>query len=226
MSQVSPFWHHLIHSTVWPARIASILRVRKLLFQTPKQRGRIHHPALSPPPTDSHTWHRILHTFHTYPSSRSLHLCIQLAANDSITAIALRYAVSVHDILRTNALFAEHQLACRTHLYVPLRSDEQLVSLTGLPRARQQPFLVSDVTLSNKYFLVVDVRTSDDSVVTTSPRQSVRQLFIKQLVSKFMSMGLVVHEDEVRYYLQDNEYNVGKAYKQLLTDHQFGAHPP
>ncbi|PXF49439.1 hypothetical protein BWQ96_00755 [Gracilariopsis chorda] len=226
MSQLSPFWHRTVHTELWPSRIASILSVRKVRFQTPQQRNPIHHPALCPLPTSSHTWHAIVHTFRTYPSSRCLHLCIQLAANDSITALALRYAVSVHDILRANALFAEHQLACRTHLYVPLRTDEHLVKLTGVPRARQQPFLISDVTLSSKYFLVVDVRTSDDNVVTPPPRRCLRHVFIRQLVAKFMTMGLVVHEDEIRYYLQDNHYNVGNAYKQLLTDHQFGARPP
>ncbi|CAN8062679.1 unnamed protein product [Agarophyton chilense] len=222
LSIASERWRYFIQTKVWPRRLAFSLRVRAIRFVPPTTAPNTLRFISHTKSLDASAWVRILQTFQTYSSSRLLCICVALSKHDSITSLALRYAVSVNDILRTNALFAEHQLASRTHVFVPLIDDSAVLSVTGIPRHMHSPFLVTDITLSNKYFLVTDFRGSPCASHTlSSSRSNSQKTYVRQLLVKLMAKGLSVLEDEVRYYLQENDYDVPKAYKHMMQDHQF-----
>lgn len=222
LSQASRLWSRLIHHRVYPRRVASLLGVRAVRLELPPG------PALLPPsmrPLDPtpRFWPAFVPTLAAHRALRTLHVCVPLSRTDSVNSLALEFDVSRADIFHTNALLNDSHLACRTHLYLPLLDDDAVRRATGRPTASQAPILVRDLVLKNKHFFVVDFRT----VPQLHPHQQQhaagarRQTYVRQLVVKLIAKGLAVHEDEVRFYLDDNNFDVAAAYKQLLRDHQF-----
>lgn len=208
LSYLSTFWNQFCINKVWPRRVAAALGVRALHLQAAKP--------------NSSAWLRLYNTFVSNRVAAHLSICVQIGPDDTATSLALRYAVSPHDIFRTNSLFTEHQLASRTHLYVPLLSEDAVIQFTGLPSCGHTPVLVRDKYLSRKCFLVVKFASSQLAYSTTPTISRLRaHSYVRKLVVKLIARGLSVHEDEVRFYLQDSDFDVAKAYKQLLADHQF-----
>lgn len=221
LSKVSPFWDNLCVETLWPRHIATALGVQGV-------RGNNEAPLSQylmqqKPIRDSQIWFRILHNFRAFPAASALSICVQLGKKDSLTSLALEYAVSRQDIMRSNSIFAEHHLASRTHLYIPLLTEDAVSLFTGIPTHKHTPVLIRDTALSRKYFAVVKFRPC---LETTNPNASLptaRESYVRQLVVKLIAKGLSVEEDEVRFYLDDNDFDVAKAYKQLLDDHNFAS---
>lgn len=228
LSQTSHFWRNLCRNYVWPRRVAECIGVRSILYEScphptrsTQQLPVLRNVDIDMP--DSQTWLRVFRAFQTHHCTRTLYICVQLGNTDSVTSLALQYAVTPQDIFRTNLLFSEHQLASRAQLYVPLLTEDSVLHFTGSPTAQQTPYLVRDKVLSKKYFLVVKFRPTPDRPLPESDSHARRETYVRQLVVKLIAKGLSVEEDEVRFYLDDNAFDVAKAYKQLLSDHAFSA---
>lgn len=151
LSLASNFWAIFCLNNVWPRRIASCLGVRAVRFVRPAS----YKTQLTTTP-DPQVCFRILHTFTICPSARTLCLCVHVTPSDTLTSLALNYAISRHDICRANSLYAEHHVAARTYLYIPLPTDAHIRRITGKPACAHTPLLVRDNSLSNKLFPVVD----------------------------------------------------------------------
>lgn len=226
LSLSCPYWKKFCLETVWPRRLAVKLGVRDVRLSPasscPNTRVQPPSPAQEEAHVpDSEAWARLLHTVSTHASSRTLCISIQLSSTDSVTSLALEYAVSRQDIFRTNALFSEHHVTCRTHLYIPLLNEAAVLRFTGIPTEQHVPVLVRDNHLSNKYHLVVKFRPVPGPTPDTASALSRRESYVRQLVVKLIAKRLFVDIDEVRFYLDDNNFDVARAYKQLLSDHNF-----
>lgn len=222
LSLCSTFWNTFCRNTVWPRRIATSLGVAAIQVTNYSDEfpfSPLIGPIFHPPTTFG--WHRILQNFNTHSSARHLCLCVQLGSSDSITSLALRFAVSKQDICIINCLFAEHQVSSRTHLYIPLLTEQAVLTYTGQPTSKQIPLLIQDTILAKRYFAVVKCLSSPDTPTSTLGSSSSKQSYVRQLLVKLIARGLSVHQDEVRFYLEDADFDVPKAYKKLIEDHRF-----
>lgn len=208
ISQTSLVWKAFCVQKVWPSRLAVLLGVRAIRLL----------PAKAP---SAEAWARLLHAATLHKASRTLCISIELSSSDSINALAIQYSISREDIFRTNALFGEHHLASRTHLYVPLLTEDAVLHFTGFPTHQHVPTLVTDNHLSRKYFAVVKTLAATQPAAESVTPRSRRESYVRQLVVKLIAKGLSFHEDEVRFYLDDTNFDVAMAYKQLLADHDF-----
>lgn len=165
-------------------------------------------------------WKKFVLSLETHSTSRVLHVAVYLNRGDSIRSLALQHEVCIAEILRTNALISEHHLATRKVLYIPIKSDEKLKAVNGLTKSQQRPNVVRDCTLAGRNFLVVKFLNSpimlDETNALARREEAVRELIIR-LVSRGFSAG----EDEVRYYLEDNDFNLSRATKALVRDRQW-----
>lgn len=223
LSQISTHWAEFCVQKVWPRHLAAKVGVRGIRFPlTTRVASSSAVPAQAYQKThipSAREWTRLLHTVSLHEASRTLCIFIQLSPSDSVNSLALEYSISRDDIFRTNALFSENHVASRTHLYIPLFTEEAVLRFTGLPTQRHIPTLMRDKHLSSKYFLVVKTLPSAHAKSGTTATPSRRESYVRQLVVKLIAKGLSFHEDEVRFYLDDNNFDVAKAYKQLLSDH-------
>eukprot|EP00177_Eucheuma_denticulatum_P006263 GFKZ01011418.1.p1 GENE.GFKZ01011418.1~~GFKZ01011418.1.p1 ORF type:complete len:309 (+),score=13.15 GFKZ01011418.1:168-1094(+) len=218
LSLSTPFFSHFILNHAWPRRIAKTLGVRSLNSIPPT--SPLPRVATTYQPSDSHSWHRFFTTLSSCPSSRTLSVCVRLEPQHSITSLALQYSVSRQDIFRMNALYSEHHAASRTHLYIPLPTESLVRRFTGLHTSQHSPLLIRDNLLS-KCFLVVKFCIPTTPLPEMQTLQSKRESYVRQLVVKLIAKGFAVEPHEVRFYLEDNDFDVARAYKQLLADHQF-----
>lgn len=219
LSQVSIFWNQLLLHRVYPRRVASFLGVRTIGLSAPPSIARTIPPIH---PTCSF-WSGLLATLTAHPSVRTLHMCvIPLSPTDSVNSLAIEFDISRSDIFRANALLDDTHLASRRHLYVPLLDNAAVHRATGLSTEMQKPVLVRDPVLKNKYFFVVHFRTKRAHLPHRNDHTATRrETYVRELVVKLIAKGLAAHEDEVRFYLDDNNFDVAAAYKQLLRDHAF-----
>lgn len=164
LSLTSTFWKQFCCVEAWPRRLASILSVRAVHIPHPPRRAVVPHTdddvniTSVPTNTDPRACFRILHTLNTCASSRILCLCVHMNPTDSLTSLAISYGVTRDDICRTNCLYTEYQLSGRTHVYVPLLTEDQVLGATGKPASMLTVALVRDASLSNKLFAVVACR--------------------------------------------------------------------
>lgn len=163
------------------------------------------------------SWLRLVRALKSQGAARTLHVVVQLARTDSVRALALRYAVSPHDILRSNALLQEYHLATRARLYVPLSTDARVREFTGQPIAAQRPEVVRDTTLASRHFLVVGFH-AQAPVTETADAAERRAAAVRELIVRLFARGFSVSEAEVRFYLDDNNFNLARAYKAFLND--------
>lgn len=165
LSLSSTFWHHLCSTEVWPRRIANCLSVRSVDIW-PTEQPLPPHPHHTIPSTcrtphalpKAHVYFRILRTLIVCPSARTLMLCVHIGPADTLTSLALTYAISRHDICRANSLYAEHHLATRTHLYIPMPSEDHITRALRRTSRALTVCMVRDYSLSNKLFAVVECR--------------------------------------------------------------------
>lgn len=161
LSLTSTFWKRFCCMEAWPRRLALSLSVRSVYVPHPPRRAVAPHTeddvtmAATTTNTNPHACFRILHTLNTCPSSRILCLCVHMSRTDSLTSLALSYGVTRDDICRTNCLYTEYQLPGRTHVYVPLLTEDHVLRATGKPAHMLTVALVRDASLSNKLFAVV-----------------------------------------------------------------------
>lgn len=162
-------------------------------------------------------WQKFISTMEVFSAARTLHASVQLQRTDSVASLALKYAVSTQDILRTNALFSEQHVATRRHLYIPLTNDDFVTELTGATISQQRPTLMRDCTLADRIFLVAHFQSAGGESVRLSGDER-REKYIRELLVSLISRGYSVDESEVRYYLEENEFNISKACKAILDD--------
>lgn len=171
LSLTSKTWRRFCCSEVWPRRIAARLAVRSVYIPSATRRGQAPHVHQSAATAelqdndslpDPYTCTRILQTLETCPSARMLCLCVHLSPTDNLTSLSLTYAISRHEICRANSLYAEHQLAARTHLYIPMATEADVFRATNRPSTAHTACIVRDHALSNKLFPVVECHPKQD----------------------------------------------------------------
>ncbi len=167
-------------------------------------------------------WKRFVMSLQTHPTARVLHVAVHLNRGDSVRSLALQHGVCMADLLRTNALFSEHHLATRDRVYVPLVNDERVKAVTGLPKSAQRPSVVRDCTLAGRNFLVVRFLNSPIMLDETNALAR-REEAVRELIVRLVSRGFSAGEDEVRYYLEDNDFNLSRAIKALVRDREWCA---
>lgn len=169
LSRTNSAWHDICVTEVWPRRLATCLSVRTVRVSTSRHSAPHAHHSTSDEsgPQDKsdtnrvpkpHVYFRILRTLQASASARTLVLCVHLGPSDTLTSLALTYAISRHEICRANSLYAEHHMAARTHLYIPMVNAEEVCRLTEKYPHEHVVCLVRDHALSNKLFAVVGCR--------------------------------------------------------------------
>lgn len=166
LSVTSYTWRQFCCTEVWPRRIATLLSVRSVYIPRPTQQYPAPHEHQSlttarqgaDGPPDPNMCTRILRTLEMCPPARMLCLCVHLSPTDNLTSLSLTYAISRHEICRANSLYSEHQLAARTHLYIPLATEADVVRVTKQPSSAHTACIVRDHALSNKIFPVIECR--------------------------------------------------------------------
>lgn len=211
------FFYALSLRQLWPRRLARKLGIRAIQSTPPETN--LPRSTVSYVPPHSKGWLRLCSTLPDSPSE-ALSLCVKLSDTDTVSSLALKFSVTRQDIFRVNALYSERQVASRTHLYIPMLSDDAILSYTGVEKRCHVPFLVKDTVLS-KYFLVVKFLSSDPPICAPRDSQTKKETYVRQLIVKLIAKGLSVGEHEVRFYLDLTHFDVAKAYKAMLVDHSF-----
>lgn len=163
-------------------------------------------------------WLRLVRSIRDYSAARTLHVSVQLARTDSVQALALRFAVSPHAILRTNALLNETHLASRARLYVPLTSDENVQAVTGRKAATLVPAVVRDTTLAGRHFLVVRFCHPAPAQMTIAARRADE---LKALVVRAFARGFDASEETARFYLDEAHFDFAAARQALLEEREW-----
>lgn len=208
ISLCSRYLRSLCLAQIWPSHAAKAAGVRAL-----------QHDGKSKLLTVS-DWARFVDRLLVHRASRTLHIAVQLERTDSVSSLALKYAVSPHEICRSNALLSEHHAATRDYLYIPLTSESAVLTLTGAPISCQRPVLVRDCTLAGRDFLVVHFRRRVPRPIANNTSDD-RESYVRELIVRLVAKGLSVDESEVRFYLEDNEYDLPRACKALLKDREW-----
>ncbi|KAK9801923.1 hypothetical protein WJX73_005208 [Symbiochloris irregularis] len=139
---------------------------------------------------------------------------------DSLTGIAVKYNVGVHELKRLNNLMTDFSLHARSHVHIPVCSRKQVEGRVG-------HFTLDPIACRHLVLLSEDEnKPADAPAVVQTPADadaSEEELWRDRLTS-MVGRGLRISKDTARYYLNQAHGDVKTAFALYEDDVDWDVH--